>query len=171
MSTLFETTRRTAISPGVDGRRTVNLGHWPALDGLRGVAVILVFIFHSMGTLITPMGPIAYMGWLGVDLFFVLSGFLITSILLRARDTENYYKVFYLRRALRILPLYYLALTLSLLTTRDHYTFRAQLWFWLNLSNPRDGLQPYAHPVAVALLEPGRGGTVLSYLSRSGEAR
>jgi peptidoglycan/LPS O-acetylase OafA/YrhL len=92
------------------------------------------------------MGPIAYMGWLGVDLFFVLSGFLITSILLRARDTENYYKVFYARRALRILPLYYLALTLSLLTTRDHYTFPGQLWFWLNLSNLATAFNPMLIP-------------------------
>jgi peptidoglycan/LPS O-acetylase OafA/YrhL len=84
--------------------------HIPALDGLRGVAVLLVFIFHSIGPL-------------------------ITSILLRARDAENYYRVFYARRALRILPLYYLALTVSLLTTHDHYPFRAQIWFWLNISN------------------------------------
>jgi peptidoglycan/LPS O-acetylase OafA/YrhL len=120
--------------------------HFLALDGLRGVAVLLVFIFHSMGPLITPAGPIAYMGWLGVDLFFVLSGFLITSILLRARDAENYYKVFYARRALRILPLYYLALTISLLTTHDHYSFRAQIWFWLNLSNLATAFNPMLIP-------------------------
>jgi peptidoglycan/LPS O-acetylase OafA/YrhL len=116
--------------------------HIQALDGLRGIAVILVFIFHSLGPLTANAGPIPYMGWLGVDLFFVLSGFLITSILLRARDAENYYKVFYARRALRILPLYYLALTLSLLTTRDHYSFRAQIWFWLNLSNLATAFNP-----------------------------
>src|SRR5258707_7301954 len=118
----------------------------PALYGLRGIAVLFVFVFHSIGPLITPMGFIAYMGWLGVDLFFVLSGFLITSILLRARDAENYYKVFYARRALRILPLYYLALTLSLLTTHDHYTFRAQIWFWLNLSNLATAFNPMLIP-------------------------
>jgi peptidoglycan/LPS O-acetylase OafA/YrhL len=120
--------------------------HILALDGLRGIAVVCVFIFHSIGPLITPMGPIAYMGWLGVDLFFVLSGFLITSILLQARDAENYYKVFYARRALRILPLYYLALTLSLLTTHDHYTFSAQIWFWLNLSNLATAFNPMLIP-------------------------
>jgi len=120
--------------------------HILALDGLRGIAVLFVFVFHSLGPLITPNGPIAYMGWLGVDLFFVLSGFLITSILLRARDADNYYKVFYARRALRILPLYYLALTLSLLTTHDHYTFRAQIWFWLNLSNLATAFNPMLIP-------------------------
>ncbi len=120
--------------------------HIVALDGLRGLAVLSVFIFHSVGALITPGGPVAYMGWLGVDLFFVLSGFLITSILLRARFAENYYRVFYARRALRILPLYYLVLSLSLLTTRDHYTFRAQIWFWLNLSNLATAFNPMLIP-------------------------
>jgi peptidoglycan/LPS O-acetylase OafA/YrhL len=120
--------------------------HILALDGLRGVAVILVFVFHSLGPLLPGVGPIAYMGWLGVDLFFVLSGFLITSILLRARDAENYYKVFYARRALRILPLYYLALALSLLITRDHYSFRTQIWFWLNLSNLVTAFNPMLIP-------------------------
>jgi peptidoglycan/LPS O-acetylase OafA/YrhL len=120
--------------------------HILALDGLRGVAVISVFVFHSLGPLITPAGPIAYMGWLGVDLFFVLSGFLITSILLRVRGADDYYRVFYARRALRILPLYYLALALSLLTTRDHYTFRAQIWFWLNLSNLATAFNPMLIP-------------------------
>jgi peptidoglycan/LPS O-acetylase OafA/YrhL len=120
--------------------------HITALDGLRGMAVILVFFFHSLGPLLTHMGPISYMGWLGVDLFFVLSGFLITSILLRARDAENYYWVFYTRRALRILPLYYMALSLSLLTTHDHYSFRAQIWFWLNISNLATAFNPMLIP-------------------------
>jgi peptidoglycan/LPS O-acetylase OafA/YrhL len=107
----------------------------------------MVFAFHSIGPLITiPVGPLTQLGWMGVDLFFVLSGFLITSILLRAGDTENYYRVFYARRALRILPLYYLALTLSLLTTRDHYTFRTQIWFWLNLSNFVTAFNPIVIP-------------------------
>jgi peptidoglycan/LPS O-acetylase OafA/YrhL len=120
--------------------------HVLALDGLRGVAVLLVFIFHSVGPLLPAVVPVAYMGWLGVDLFFVLSGFLITSILLRARDAENYYKVFYARRALRILPLYYLALIVSLLTTHDRYPFRAQIWFWLNLSNLVTAFNPMLIP-------------------------
>jgi len=120
--------------------------HILALDGLRGIAVICVFLFHSLVPLLALSGPIVHIGWLGVDLFFVLSGFLITSILLRARDAENYYKVFYARRALRILPLYYLALALSLLSTRDHYTFRAQIWFWLNLSNLATAFNPMLIP-------------------------
>src|SRR5207302_1470520 len=122
---------------------------WPgiplALDGLRGLAVISVFIFHSTVHLIA-LGPFGYMGWLGVDLFFVLSGFLITSILLRARDAENYYKVFFARRALRILPPYYLVLIFALLTTRYHYPYRIQIWFWFNLSNLITAFNPMLIP-------------------------
>lgn len=80
---------------------------FPALEGLRGVAIIAVIIYHNF-----PYGDSLF-GWLGVDLFFVLSGFLITSILFRSVNvdsTKNYFKNFYIRRALRIFPLYYLFL-------------------------------------------------------------
>ena len=85
--------------------------HIPALDGLRGLAILLVLIFHWfpnthwINTL--PNGPI------GVTLFFVLSGFLITSILLQAREKNDFltsFKSFIFRRALRIFPIYYLLL-------------------------------------------------------------
>jgi peptidoglycan/LPS O-acetylase OafA/YrhL len=78
--------------------------HLPALDGLRGLAVMLVIVFH-FGFLEA--------GWTGVQIFFVLSGYLITSILVResSLDLPFYLKRFYWRRALRIFPLYYLYLT------------------------------------------------------------
>src|SRR5580698_9965638 len=89
--------------------------HYLALDGLRGLAIFSVLCFHMLvAESLPPRGigkliiPIAKMGWAGVDLFFVLSGFLITGILLRARTATNYYKVFYARRVLRIFPVYYL---------------------------------------------------------------
>ena len=77
------------------------------LDGLRGIAVLVVINHHYMSWL--PATG-AWYGWLGVDLFFVLSGFLITSILLDLRESEHYFKIFYSRRALRIFPPYFLGI-------------------------------------------------------------
>lgn len=83
----------------------------PELDGLRGLAILSVLVYHYLileGAISAwPVGEaIGMFGWTGVDLFFVLSGFLIGGILLDARDTSPYFKPFYLRRAFRILPLY-----------------------------------------------------------------
>ena len=89
------------------------------LDGLRGIAILLVMLFHM-----AVMNPTAEIdrfalkvlsaGWIGVELFFVLSGFLITSILLRTRGTAGYFRNFWARRALRIFPLYYAILLFCL---------------------------------------------------------
>ena len=82
-------------------------GRLPELDGLRAIAIILVLSFHVL--LSAPIGCLRWMGekgWVGVDVFFVLSGFLIGGILLDHRAASNYYRVFYLRRFLRIVPLY-----------------------------------------------------------------
>jgi peptidoglycan/LPS O-acetylase OafA/YrhL len=111
----------------------------PELDGLRGIAIILVILLHycyqtTMGikqpaTLIDHlyawfrMG--AALGWTGVDLFFVLSGFLIGGILLDVKDSPSYYKTFYIRRFYRIVPIYYLWLLgyiLLLLAVRDLFS-------------------------------------------------
>ncbi len=77
----------------------------PALDALRGIAILIVLVHHYVPEQFKP--PLF---WSGVDLFFVLSGFLITDILLRNRDASNYYQTFYLRRGARILPLYWVLL-------------------------------------------------------------
>lgn len=88
----------------------------PALDGLRGAAVLLVFLFHYGGGLhvggVLPhvFGSFTQAGWIGVEQFFVLSGFLITSILLKTTRQRRALQNFFLRRALRILPLYSFAL-------------------------------------------------------------
>ena len=73
-----------------------------ALDGIRGVAIIMVMLFH--------FNYLLEVGWIGVQLFFVLSGYLITSILLKSKENNLgfYLKKFYWRRSLRIFPLYYL---------------------------------------------------------------
>jgi len=99
--------------------------HIPELDGIRGVAIALVLMFHFLyvPAVVTP-GGLAWhvlaplrMGWTGVDLFFVLSGFLIGGILLDARGSSNYFRTFYIRRSYRILPLYALVVFACYLQT------------------------------------------------------
>lgn len=94
----------------------------PELDGLRGIAIILVILLHYFyqsspaidhpvtlaGHLYAWFRMCAALGWTGVDLFFVLSGFLIGGILLDVKDSPSYYKTFYVRRFYRIVPIYYL---------------------------------------------------------------
>jgi peptidoglycan/LPS O-acetylase OafA/YrhL len=82
----------------------------PQLDAVRGVAVLLVLLHNTGGSPSLHLGIIARNGWMGVDLFFVLSGFLITGILLDTKGSDGYFKNFYARRCLRIWPLYYSAL-------------------------------------------------------------
>lgn len=91
-----------------------------ALDGLRGLAILLVVVMHAL--YIAPLLGVdlagAYaratlLGWVGVDVFFVLSGFLITGILVRSKDAPHYFRNFYARRVLRIFPLYYAVLLLQ----------------------------------------------------------
>jgi peptidoglycan/LPS O-acetylase OafA/YrhL len=83
----------------------------PELDGLRGLAILGVVVYHCEPRLQgTWMHSAAEWGWAGVNLFFVLSGFLITSILLGTRDKPHYFHNFHARRALRIWPVYLLVL-------------------------------------------------------------
>jgi peptidoglycan/LPS O-acetylase OafA/YrhL len=88
--------------------------HIPVLDAVRGIAILLVLALHITEHLTIPNGSpweiltdVARSGWTGVDLFFVLSGFLITGILYDTRESTNYFRAFYMRRFLRIFPLYY----------------------------------------------------------------
>ena len=95
---------------------------YPALDGLRGFALLLVFCQHYLEL---PWG------WTGVDLFFVLSGFLITGILYDSRDRAGRVRTFYVRRTLRIFPLYYGVLLLLLASTPLlHWQWSAFWWAW-----------------------------------------
>lgn len=109
------------------------------LDGLRGLAVLVVILYHASvfeppsGGAWAALRAAARFGWAGVDLFFVLSGFLITRILWASRGAENYYRVFYARRFLRIFPLYYASLFLLVLAFRVGAGESA--WYWLYASN------------------------------------
>ena len=111
--------------------------HIPELDGLRGVAVLLVLFFHFSFVFTLVTGPLKGLrtlftpGWTGVDLFFTLSGCLITGILLDEKATDGYFKRFYIRRALRIFPVYYLALLVCFTVARP----------WLL---PLEGVSPVA---------------------------
>ncbi len=88
----------------------------PSLDGVRGIAILLV-LAHQFDPSRGATGALDHLahvalnlGWIGVQLFFVLSGFLITGILLETQKSPRYYRAFFGRRVLRIFPLYYLAL-------------------------------------------------------------
>lgn len=118
----------------------------PALDGIRGVAVIWVVLHNTTDqlppVLHAPWHALAFLvhpGWIGVQLFFALSGFLITAGLLDAQGASNYFRAFYARRALRILPLYYSVLFLLLIVMPAlhlgaavlHASPKQQLALWL----------------------------------------
>ena len=103
--------------------------YFPALDGVRAIAALMVMSYHFCQY--TKMrGPWA-LGQTGVDLFFVLSGFLITSILLVAPEKDwREVRTFYIRRTLRIFPLYYGFLIVMALSGTV-----ASFWFWIYLQN------------------------------------
>jgi len=110
--------------------------HFPVLDGLRGIAVLGVVLTHYTISNSGPPfgnGPLEF-GWAGVDLFFVLYGFLITGILLDQKESPNYFRNFYARRVLRIFPLYYgilaLGFSLKALHLRPVLSFDHCSAFW-----------------------------------------
>ncbi len=120
--------------------------YYPALDGLRGVAALMIVWYHFL--LFVPMHGVVLsfltkafgFGWAGVDLFFVLSGFLITGILVDSKTKTHYFRTFYGRRVLRIFPLYYGFLVvvffiLPLVRTEAHVWPSTRIFFWTYTSN------------------------------------
>jgi peptidoglycan/LPS O-acetylase OafA/YrhL len=106
----------------------------PQLDGVRGVAILLVLAHNLHAFYTLPLSLLTSYGWMGVDLFFVLSGFLITGILLDSKSSPAYFRNFYARRCLRIWPLYYAVLLLMFVV--------------VPLLRPQDALEIFrrAHP-------------------------
>jgi len=142
--------------------------HLPTLDGLRGVAIALV-LMHSLSLLssVDSMpGRIIHSffasGWVGVQLFFVLSGFLITGILLDARSSPHFFRNFYVRRALRIFPLYYATLIIAFIALpaighmpevyRGDVAHQARFWLYLTNWFTDTGLG-FSHYWSLALEE------------------
>ncbi|MDX8035235.1 acyltransferase [Lentzea sp. BCCO 10_0856] len=119
------------------------LRRFPALDGLRAIAAVLVVFFHYGG-------PDWLQGWAGVQMFFVLSGFLITTLMLREerRTGEISLKEFYLRRAFRILPVYFVLLLVTAVGSALYGTFVSNgigpaLKYFLTFTNEFAGASPY----------------------------
>ncbi|HZU30196.1 MAG TPA: acyltransferase [Candidatus Angelobacter sp.] len=125
------------VSGNTEWTRPENRAFYPALDGVRALAFLMVFGEHYLGI---PWG------WAGVDVFFVLSGFLITGILFDTRNDTHRVRNFYVRRTLRIFPLYYgTLLVILLLKPFVHWQIN---WHWLvwpaYLGNFARFIQPYS---------------------------
>jgi peptidoglycan/LPS O-acetylase OafA/YrhL len=124
-------------------------GHVPALDAIRGLAILGVLLFRFGGgsdgyaNAGTSVVPLIDVGSRGVDLFFVLSGFLITGILFDAKSKSGYFLNFYARRTVRIFPLYYAVLFATLVAWPALAGFAEELqpaqdnapWLWLYGAN------------------------------------
>ncbi len=113
--------------------------YYPALDGVRAFAVLIVFIGHYTGQFF------GFPAVAGVEIFFVLSGFLITGLLFDAQDKPHPYRNFYARRCLRILPLYYAVWSaFALLTPVIGIHWRPMTFLWpLHLGNYIVALAPF----------------------------
>jgi peptidoglycan/LPS O-acetylase OafA/YrhL len=120
---------------------------YPELDGIRGLAILFVLAFHLSGGPANSFEFLVSMGWCGVDLFFVLSGFLITGILIDSKTSNRYFRDFFERRLRRIAPAYYLTIAaifwlaipiakrLGSPVPWTTIPSGVQVWYWLPLAN------------------------------------
>ena len=137
--------------------------HLPELDGVRAMAVLAVVAHHGFGGT-QAVGQLDHLilaaadaGWIGVDLFFLLSGYLITRILLAGRGSRGFLRSFYTRRTLRIFPAHYTLLFLlfvvapALGVSSVGASAADAAWFWLYLGNVLTALRGWPDPVLVPL--------------------
>jgi peptidoglycan/LPS O-acetylase OafA/YrhL len=143
--------------------------HHRILDGVRASAILLVIAFHLVQPfpnlpLLSALNTLSGFGWAGVDLFFVLSGFLITGILWDTKNATNYFRSFFARRALRIFPLYYgvlaVLVTAALFSHEVRSKFAPQPIYnflyinnWTDVFTPMDRLHFTGHFWSLAIEE------------------
>jgi peptidoglycan/LPS O-acetylase OafA/YrhL len=146
-----------SVLPGLGPLLRENRTHVPELDGVRGLAILAVMVYHfGQCYPSSPHNLLATaisLGWSGVDLFFVLSGFLITTILIGTKSDPHFFRSFYIRRGLRILPLYYAYIFLFafvFLPVAHHFHRFGRFHvgqlslYWVHLSNWSSALGPLA---------------------------
>ena len=136
----------------------VDPGRIASLDGVRGLALIVILPCHCALPWLAVAEPtwldalylrVVTLGFVGLDLFFVLSGFLITGILVRTKGREGFFRNFYMRRSLRVFPLYYLVVGLLLFVlprperepgmAAAHLLYYQNVWYALTPLHARDG--------------------------------
>jgi peptidoglycan/LPS O-acetylase OafA/YrhL len=179
-SSLAERQAQVITAPAKSAR------HIEIIDALRGIAILLVLFFHfcegldGLSRVESAFYGLFRVGWMGVDLFFVLSGFLITGILVDTNGRPRQMLTFYMRRTLRIFPLYFAFLTAVFIIiplfepalSRHHltgamHTFggllnpsarQNQIWFWTYATNFLETFRPggagsYSHFWSLAVEE------------------
>ena len=125
---------------------SIKLKHYNELDGVRAIAVIMVMFYHFFKDvdvhhdMLILVKKMSLFGKTGVSLFFVLSGFLITRILLNTKKNDSYFKSFYIKRVLRIFPLYYFFLMIYYFVVpcflnQSFADFSQQIWYWTFMQN------------------------------------
>jgi peptidoglycan/LPS O-acetylase OafA/YrhL len=136
---------------------TARSGEIDEIDGLRGIAIFMVMVHRLWPRdAVNRLSVAADAGWIGVDLFFVVSGFLITRILLETRGEPGYFRNFYARRVLRIFPLYYLFVGTLLVAfplmgnTQYLDASGSPFWYLTFLGNVPEGLLGYDPPYWLA---------------------
>ena len=132
---------------------------YPELDGIRGLAILFVLVFHLSGGPANSFEYLASLGWCGVDLFFELSGFLITGILMDSKTSNRYFRDFFERRLRRIAPVYYLTIAVIFwlaiplakrLGSPAAWTAipsGIQIWYWLPLANIHSAFSFHLEPI------------------------